>query len=149
MEAAIEGILSFITLALMILCVIRFYRSYKDFRDRQMENKVLHLTCRNCGNSFDGTQNSVQMGIMTKETSHTNMELKGPALVSTPTYDSYARKAFCPYCREMEWVDIQNINEVAEENRRSLAPDIIKLVVSLMVIEIIYSLLYKVVGVFF
>ncbi|MBB5182679.1 hypothetical protein [Catenisphaera adipataccumulans] len=114
-----------------------------------MENRILHVSCRKYGRTFEGTQNSLKMGIMHKEISSTKTKIKGGAVVNEPEYISYARKVYCPYCKSMEWADIQDIDEISEENRQAVRPYLIQLIISVIAISTIYSLLAKLVSVIF
>lgn len=149
METVITQILVLSEFALIVYCVVRFRKVVKKYTKDQMENRILRVTCRKCGKTFEGTQNSLKMGIMRKETSVTKTKIKGAAIVNEPEYGSYARKVFCPYCRSMEWADIHDANEIGEENRQAVRPYVIRLIVSLITISFVYGLLSKLVTVIF
>ena len=149
MERVLTEILLLIQFILIVLCVVRFYKTVRKYTNEQMENRILHVTCRKCCHTFEGTQNSLKMGIMHKETSSTKTKIKGGAIVNEPEYSSYARKVYCPYCQSMEWADIQDVNEISEENRQAVRPYLIRLIISLIAISTIYSLLAKLVSVIF
>ena len=149
MERIFTNIFYWIALLLMVYFGIRFIMDMRKFQREQMANKVISVTCRKCGCTFEGTQDSLQMGYMHKETSTTRTKVKGPALVNVPTYTSYSRKVYCPYCQSREWADINNVNEIAEANRKAVLPHVVKLVAILLIINAAAAILTKFVQLFF
>ncbi|MEE8886892.1 MAG: hypothetical protein SOI56_10105 [Eubacteriales bacterium] len=149
MEEIITEILVLIEFVLIVLCVVDFLTRVRKYTDEQMANRILRVTCRKCGKTFEGTQNSLKMGIMHKETSSTKTKIKGGAMVNEPEYGSYARKVYCPYCQSMEWADIHDVNEIAETNRKAVRPYLIRLIVRLIAINLAFGLLHKIVSAIF
>ncbi len=145
MEEGLLQVLSLIEFALIVICVIRFLRTIKQYEKKQMASRVIRVTCRKCGNTFEGTQDSLKMGVMHKEVSTTRTKTEGAAVVNSPEYSSYARKVFCPYCQSMEWADIHDVNKIAEENQQAVRPLVIRLIITLIAINLAYGLLSKLV----
>ena len=145
MEAVFLQILLLIEFVLIVICVVRFLTAIKKYQKDQMANRVIRVICQKCGQTFEGTQDSLKMGIMHKETSTTKTKIKGTAMVNSPEYGSYARKVFCPYCQSMEWAEIPDVNRIAAENRQAVKPLVIRLIVSLILINVVYGLLSKIV----
>jgi hypothetical protein len=142
----IEQITYAVALVLMVLCVLRFFKAVRGYSNQQVHTRILRVTCRKCGNTFEGTQDSLKMGIMHKEVSTTRTKLKDGAMVNVPEYKSYARKVFCPYCQSMEWADIHDVNEIGQENRQAVRPHLIRLVVYLLAINFVAALITKLAG---
>lgn len=149
MESVILQILLLVEFVLIVFCVVRFLKVVRKYTKDQMAGRTLRVTCRKCGRTFEGTQDSLKMGIKHKSTSVTKTKVKGVSMVNEPEYQSYARKVFCPYCQSMEWADIHDINEIGEENRQAVRPYLIRLIVSLILINVAYGLLCKLVKVIF
>lgn len=149
MEQAFTSIIYTVCLVLMIICGVIFVRDVKKVTKEQMANKVIRVICRKCGNTFEGTQDSLQMGFMHKEVSHTKTQIKGSAAVNIPNYTSYARKVYCPYCQSRQWADIPDVNEIGAENRKVVGPCVVRLVVSLLVINFVAAIFNKLVGIIF
>lgn len=149
MERVLTSIIAFFQLGLMVYFCLRFYMNVKKYMKEQMGTRVLQVTCQKCGHTFKGTQDSLKMGIMHKEVSTTKTEIKGGAIVNAPKYSSYARKVYCPYCQKMEWADIADVNEIAEENRKAVMPSVIRLAITLIVLAFVAQILTKIVTAIF
>ncbi len=99
----------------VMICAAKFWTRSKELMIEI--GTIAHVKCENCGTQYDvAAAEYAQMGI-SRTASKTRTKLKGVAMVNEPEYHYYAKRFYCPHCKNKCFGQVLNIGEIQSKSR--------------------------------
>lgn len=111
-EMIILIIMGVLLLVWVIFCGVQiFRRSRIAFAE---SDTVIHVKCEKCGALYDVSTDDFNSSYTSKYKSITKSRRAGIAIVNKPQFTYYAKKLYCPHCKQKKYAQVLNINEIQD-----------------------------------